>query len=188
MHATRLLRQVASSLAGVMLAFALGSANAWAAPILDVTDTIIDDDLSGNSIGNADGIADPGETVELYVELTNTGDMAATGIIATLSTSSAFVTFIFNTSSDYPDLAAGAAALNMDDFDFMVAAAAPAGSTLPFDLSIVSDQGTFSRSFTLTVAGGGNGKIAEPATLLVFALGLLGLGMAARRHSWRSRG
>src|SRR5437870_12655650 len=58
--------------------------------------------------GNGNGVIEPGEGGNLTITLVNTGMSAATGITATLKTSTSGVS-IMNGSSSYPDLKIGRA-------------------------------------------------------------------------------
>lgn len=113
---------------------------------------IIDDDNNNNSSGNNDGIINPGETIELFVELLNDGTDNAVAAQATISTNSPYVTFSFNTSSGYGDISAGGTATNSNDFDFEVSSSTPNGHVIQFELSIsASNGGPWSDSFTIVV-------------------------------------
>ncbi|MCK4449253.1 MAG: hypothetical protein KAX26_01545, partial [Anaerolineae bacterium] len=112
----------------------------------------VDDDNSGQSSGNDDGIVNCGETIELYVDLYNQGSDTATGVNATISTSDPYVTFIHNTSSSYPDIPGGDTGTNTDDFDFEVDPGTPGGHVIHFDLDIsASNGGPWSESFDVLV-------------------------------------
>jgi hypothetical protein len=116
----------------------------------------VDDDNSGQSGGNDDGIIDPGETIELYVTLRNQGSVTATSVNAAISTSDPYVTFTHNTNSNYPDIPGGSTGTNGDDFDFEVDPSTPDGHDIHFDLDITSSNGgPWSDSFGVTVGGGG---------------------------------
>jgi subtilisin family serine protease len=113
---------------------------------------LIDDDNSDESSGNDDGIVDPGETIELYVDLRNQGSDTATGVNATISTSDSYVNFLYNTSSSYPDIPGSGTGTNTDDFDFEVDPSTPDGHVIHFDLNITaSNGGPWSDSFDVTV-------------------------------------
>jgi hypothetical protein len=115
---------------------------------------LIDDDNSDQSIGNDDGIVDPGETVELYVDLRNQGSDTATGVNATISTTDPYVTFPDNTSSSYGDIPGGGTGTNGDDFDLEVDPSTPDGHVICFDLDITSSNGgPWSDSFCVIVGG-----------------------------------
>lgn len=65
----------------------------------------VDDDNAGGTFGNGNGIANPGETVDLAVGLRNSGTSeTATGISATLATTTPHVTVV-NGTSTYANLA-----------------------------------------------------------------------------------
>jgi len=120
-------------------------------------DLTIDDDNNGDSAGNGDGIADPGETIELHVELINTGAFTATYVQACISEDSPYVDgFLDNTCSGYGDVPGGGTAVNWDDFDFTIDPAAPAGHTIHFDLVIsATNGGPWFSSFDI----GGSGEV-----------------------------
>jgi hypothetical protein len=113
---------------------------------------LIDDDNSGESSGNDDGIVNCGETIELYVDLYNQGSDTATGVNATISTTDSYVTFLYNTSSSYPNIPGGGTGTNSDDFDFAVDPSTPDGHVIHFDLDITaSNGGPWTDSFDVTV-------------------------------------
>jgi hypothetical protein len=121
----------------------------------------IDDDNIDNSSGNDDGIVNPGETIEMFVELLNAGTDQATDVYATISTSSPYVTFIYNDSSEYGNIPGGGMATNFNDFDFEVSGSAPNGHVIHFDLDITaSNGGPWSDGFDVTVVGDGGGSVA----------------------------
>jgi M6 family metalloprotease-like protein len=112
----------------------------------------IDDDNAGESSGDADGLVDCGESIELDVDLANQGADVANDVWATISTADQYVTWLFNTSSDYGDIAGGGAGVNRNDFDFSVDPAAPPGHVINFDLAIsAANGGPWSDSFSVTV-------------------------------------
>ena len=89
-----------------------------------LTGLTLDDDTAGDSFGDADGVAECGEVVEVFTTLTNQGPALA-GLSATLTSADPYVSILWNTSSAYPDLAAGAAADNASDWDLGIAAGGP---------------------------------------------------------------
>jgi len=113
-------------------------------------------DGTGGGAGNDDGQINAGEEIDLDVYLRNTGSGAATGISATLSSSSSYVT-ITDANENWPDISPGDTEPCNADFDFDVSSSAPAGHTMNFTLSITSDQGSWTRSFSLQVAASGAG-------------------------------
>jgi putative hemolysin len=112
----------------------------------------IDDDTGDNSIGNGDGIVDCGETIELYVDLHNQGTDPVTGINASIGTSDPYVTWPFNTSSGYPDIASGGTGTNSNDYDFALDPTTPNGHLIQFDLDIsAGNGGPWADSFEVSV-------------------------------------
>ncbi len=100
----------------------------------------LDDDAAGDSLGDADGVAECGEAVEVFTNLTNEG-LALAGLAATLTSADPYVTILWNTSSAYPDLAAGAAADNAADWDLGIAEGTPAGYTAHLGLHVTAANG-----------------------------------------------
>ncbi|MFH1329918.1 MAG: SpoIID/LytB domain-containing protein [Actinomycetota bacterium] len=100
----------------------------------------LDDDAAGDSRGNGDGVAWCGETVEAFTTITNQG-LALTGVAATLTSADPYVTILWNTSSGYPDLAAGASAVNAADWDLALAAETPPAYTAHLDLQVTAVNG-----------------------------------------------
>jgi pimeloyl-ACP methyl ester carboxylesterase len=101
----------------------------------------VDDDTSGQSSGNDDGIVNCGETIELTVDLHNQGGDAAVDVNATISTSDPYAEVIHNTSSGYGSIAGGGIGRNFDDFDLRVDPSAPHGHVIHLDLNITAANG-----------------------------------------------
>lgn len=135
-----LFRQMASGRPWGIYGATLFRLSAPTGPLVSASYTV-DDDAIGQSEGNNNGQADCGETIELYASLTNQGSATALGVDATISTSDPYVTWRYNTSSDYPDIPAGGTAANLDDFDLTVSAATPHGHTLHFNLYVTAANG-----------------------------------------------
>ncbi|MBD3160808.1 MAG: hypothetical protein GF328_01725, partial [Candidatus Latescibacteria bacterium] len=100
-------------------------------------DTQIDDDANGSSDGNGDGAINPGETIELRVQLRNFGIQNAPGVTATLTTEDPYAT-ITDGEETFGDIAGGATAWSADDFDVQVAPSCPHGRSIRCALEIVS--------------------------------------------------
>lgn len=123
-------------------------------PYLDVESVTIDD-----SGGNNNGAIDPGETVNITVQLTNPWRKTSKGVAsatATLSTSNPHVT-LGTSSSVYPAIAAQGNASGTA-FTFTVSSAATAGEALRFSITPTSALGTHVVDFLLRVGTpSGNG-------------------------------
>ena len=101
--------------------------------------------------GNGNGLAEPGESVEMPMTLMNASDEAAVGITATLSTSDACIT-ITDGEASFGDIPAGAEAAGLDSFAFDVDPGCVEGHVVPFSLSILSTAGgSWSDDFAITV-------------------------------------
>ncbi len=113
----------------------------------------VDDDNLGNSSGNENGIVDCGETIELYTTLWNQGADTATSVLATISTSDPYVTWLYNTTSSYPDIPGGSTGDNYDDYDFYIDPGTPHGHIINFNLDIsAASGGPWSDSFEVPVS------------------------------------
>jgi hypothetical protein len=108
---------------------------------LTISSYTVDDDNLGNSSGNGNGRADCGETIELFIELRNSGAGTSLSTAATVSTTDPAATFPFNTSSGYGDIAGGATAVNLDDFDISLDPVMPLAHSLILDLAITASNG-----------------------------------------------
>lgn len=99
--------------------------------------------LSG---GNDDEFLDPGECAFFAVTVGNIGTNDATGVSATLTSSTPGIT-VSQGASSYPDVLAESTAVNDVLFEVCVGSNVTCGSEINFLLSIVSSQGVFSVSF-----------------------------------------
>ena len=113
--------------------------------------TINDDAIE--SSGDGDGKVDPGETIELRVDLKNFGAQDATNVTATLSTTNPNVTGISDNFENVPNMQVGRTVGTVSDFDFTTSSATPAGPIV-FNLLINSDQGSWNTSVTVQVTNG----------------------------------
>ncbi|UCF35135.1 MAG: hypothetical protein JSV78_07485 [Phycisphaerales bacterium] len=118
-------------------------------PDLDFHSHFVDDDDTGASSGNGDGVVNCDETIELLITLENTGDGDAHTVRAILSTNDPFVVEITDSSEFYPDIPAGETATCIEDFDIVIAPDCPDGHQIAFDLSILADEGFWNDSFVI---------------------------------------
>jgi hypothetical protein len=120
---------------------------AGASPGVPVLESVrVDDgpshDGSGNdSTGNNDGIAQCGETIELYVSIRNDGELPLTGLRGKLIEADPWVSLLYNAVSRYPDVAAGSIEENRRDWDLRVSPDAPNGHEFSFRIRLNADQG-----------------------------------------------
>ena len=98
------------------------------------------DGTGGDSTGNNDGIAQCGETIELYVSIRNDGELLLTGLSGELIETDRWVRLLYNASSRYPDVAAGSIQENRRDWDLRVSPDAPNGHEFSFTIRLTADQ------------------------------------------------
>ena len=99
------------------------------------------DGTGNDSRGNNDGLAQCGETIELYVTLVNGGDVALTGVSALLIESDPYVSLLYNASASYPDIGPGTPRENPRDWDLLISPDAPGGHQFAFILRVGADGG-----------------------------------------------
>ena len=99
------------------------------------------DGTGNDSRGNNDGIAQSGETIELYVSIRNDGELPLTGLSGELIETDPWVRVLYNASSGYPDVAAGAIQENRFDWDLRVSPDAPNGHEFSFMIRLTADEG-----------------------------------------------
>ena len=134
------------------------------ADVTYLSSTISDICTAGGS-GNHNGVAESGEDVILHPILKNWGLQAASGLTATLTTTTQGITIIQSTAS-YPDLAAGASATpNAPFFAFTVGPEVTCGTAIQFNMEIASSssRATWTRSFSIPV-----GNLSTSTTTLLY--------------------
>jgi hypothetical protein len=109
-----------------------------------IVDATYVDDNNGN------GICEPGETVELGLNIVNSGNMTADPVTAELSCGNANVT-INNATSAYFPIQPGEGGVNRYPFSITIADDCPDGEVLNFVVQIVSNESTWTRQFSLQV-------------------------------------
>jgi len=126
---------------------------AQASSFASVSQIVIDDDNSGSSSGNNDGLVNPGEDIELIIRLKNHGTYDLHNVTATLDTNTPRVTITDNTE-DYGTIISNQTVQCLDDFDFSVDADVLGGSEISFDLVITdSASDEWTDRFTIPIDG-----------------------------------
>jgi hypothetical protein len=97
----------------------------------------LDDDENGQSVGNGDGSAEPGETIELGVQLQNFGIATASSVAAQLSIDDPYVT-VTNGAGNFGSIEPGARAWSQTPFVFHIAQSCPHNHLARFALGITS--------------------------------------------------
>ncbi len=112
----------------------------------------INDDYTGDSNGDADNIVDAGETIELRLELENTGDQGVTDVYGNLTSTNPFVS-ISSSNQTYIGIAAGATGISTSYYIIEFDSKLNASDIISFNLNITANEGTWNDSFILTVVG-----------------------------------
>ena len=150
----------------------------------------VDDDNSGESAGDGDGLINPLEGIELRVQLRNTGSQTASNVTAVLTSESPYVT-ITDQAETFGSIAAGGTVWSVDDFGFVVDGGCPHGETIRFGLDITSgaeqwhalidltvDSATFQPGTQHVYNGGGNG-LFDPGETVGLSIALRNTGTVA---------
>lgn len=123
-------------------------------------------------------VINPGDDVDLSIQLNNIGGANATAVSATLSSTSPDVTI--NTAvSAYPDITAGSSATNTTPFNFTVSCDTVCGTTLDFTLTVTFTGGTSPAVFDFSLITGADGapvtaSYTGPAVPIPDGSGVLG--------------
>lgn len=117
------------------------AASGLSIPILTLEHYYLDDDSSGTSAGNGDGVAQPGESIELPVSVRNSGTAVGHEVRGVISTADPYVT-ITDSVELFGDIPEEGIATTFDDFDFTVSLGHPVGQTIDFTLVVADERGT----------------------------------------------
>ena len=104
--------------------------------ILTADNYSFDDDSLGSSQGDGDGFINPGEKIELRVELKNNGNLLAKDVTASVRSTSPYITIIDSVKM-YGNIRSGSAANTSSAFSFSVDESAPHNTPILFELVIV---------------------------------------------------
>lgn len=99
------------------------------------------------TLGNANGNIDPGESISETIVLRNCGVATATNITATLSTVATGVT-IQQATSVYPNLAMNSLGTNLTAYTYRLAKTIPAGTTISFTHIATANGSSFTNTFS----------------------------------------
>lgn len=114
----------------------------------------IDDDASGTSSGNGDGHPNPGETLELPVQVTNFGSATATSVTGVINCDDPYVT-ILDATEDFGTLTGGVSAWSVDDFDIAIDTGAPSGHILRLGLELTAGSDAWHSLIEIPVTAAG---------------------------------
>jgi hypothetical protein len=102
----------------------------------------LDDDMTGESSGNGDGVANPTEELEIPVRVCNYGTQTAYDVTGTLTCDDAYVT-ILDDYEEFGDIDAGWTAWGDDDFGIAIDGATPNGHVIRLGLDLQSGAGSW---------------------------------------------
>ncbi|MFU8844502.1 MAG: M14 family zinc carboxypeptidase [Bacteroidales bacterium] len=101
-----------------------------------------------DSMGNSNGIIDPGETVNLLVTVKNNGDIQAIDVTGMISSLSPFIAIGTNAAS-FGSLIQGQTSQGM--FEITANPATPPGQSASVTLNLTANGGSYTNSFTLNL-------------------------------------
>jgi len=167
-----------------------------AAPFLVLDAETWDDDASGASQGNGNGVLEFGETIELTLALRNVGQAGAVNVTGTLLCDDEYVTVTAATAS-FLSIPPQGTGTNTTPFVFAIDAAVPDGRALAFRLAVSEAPDTLNlnqtaRAPALAVVGvlvddtaGGDGDgTPEPGESLVLTVPVANSGGAGITDVW----
>ncbi|KQC07886.1 MAG: hypothetical protein APR54_00635 [Candidatus Cloacimonas sp. SDB] len=109
---------------------------------LSIDEIFIDDDEENGSFGNGDGLINPGEIIELGLNLINSGREMINGVNAQLSSDSEAISLL-NDYADYGDIAGGEVGNPENYFIIQFNPDIPGGTRILFELLISDDSENF---------------------------------------------
>jgi len=159
-------------------------------PYLVMSAKVLDDDDLPPSDGDGDGIANPGESIEIWVTLRNVGSESALDLSGILVSDSGDASVLV-AEADWANLPQDAEASNLTPFLVEVSGSVADGGSLPFTLNLSSAGGLQDLGIQLSVSapnlayhfhrlndassGNGNG-ILDPGEVVKLAVSLSNLG------------
>lgn len=118
---------------------------------LNPRDYDVDDDNLGLSSGNANGIINNGETIELDILVNNSGSQTATGVTGLINCHESWVE-ISTSEVSYPDISAGAELAPLSSFVLNIDPAVTGGSVFQLEVTISSGIQEFNGILDISVA------------------------------------
>ena len=154
---------------------------------VNISEFFIDDDNSGDSSGNNDGVVNPGEVIELSVSLENFGTQTADAVTVIVDCEQGFVN-ITDSQDVYGDIGSGSIVPQPGNFIFSIPEDILGGTSFVLDFEIMSaGRPIWSDHISLTVAGAllsadsynvqdGNDNVPEPGETFELILEVANLG------------
>lgn len=129
-------------------------------PYVHLKSIAIDDDSTGASLGNGDGVVDAGETIEIFGSFMNIGNLNAYDISAKAQAISPWIT-ILQDSIEIDSVQVGSTSLSNNAFVVTIDPETPKNSEIEFSL-IIYYQGYITNSgFEISVSNRGDVLIVE---------------------------
>jgi len=119
---------------------------------VDLVGVSIDDDNLDGSSGNGDGLINPGETVQLLVDLGNSGTGGASDVSAGLVSQDLLID-VLQADADYGYIASGGTATGQQSYLVSFDPGVMGGSTASLPLTASTAEGSFLSLLDLTVTG-----------------------------------
>jgi hypothetical protein len=119
---------------------------------VDYADQALIDDGSGSSIGNGDGLANPGETLEVSAQVANHGTGGASDVTATVASANPLVT-VLQGEAAFGYLGIGGSAWGAQPFVLDIDPAVPGGTEVPLEMTITSGASSWTAILPITVSG-----------------------------------
>jgi len=129
-------------------------------PFVHVSNIIINDDSTGGSLGNNNGIADAGETIEIYGNFMNTGNLNAFDISAGIQSSNSWVT-ILQDSFFVDSVLIDSNSVSNNFTLVQIDSETPANTEIPFTVNLSYQGFSTISSFNLNVNNRGDILIIE---------------------------
>ena len=95
----------------------------------------VDDDGAGTSQGNGDGLLNPGETIELAVQIRNAGELETMGVTGRITSDDPYLV-VTDDEEEFGDLLPGESVWCADDFDLQITGGAPHGHRVVLGLDL----------------------------------------------------
>jgi hypothetical protein len=120
--------------------------------------------IDDTPFGNGNGVINSNECVNMNIALKNNGCANATGISATLTTSTPGVT-VTQGSSSYPDMPIDVVGTNSTPFQIQTSSSFACGTEIEFELNLTFPNGSKTIPVTVPTCTGGPNQTIPPSTL-----------------------
>ncbi len=131
----------------------LGGVNVGAmAASINFASLAVDDDNSGASQGNNDGLVNPGEVLELAINLTNFGTGGVNNVSAELSSQNELVS-VDQAASDFGYISSGGTAESQQSYVVTLDPAVPGGTTVLLELEATDGAQSWISLVSLPISG-----------------------------------